>query len=117
MYAMPISQKATPETAPERVLRLALELPHTREELEREAVRIEDQLENLSCPLTQTGEELQDHLIYAMESLLEGIFALLDAQASVEFESACESVLRCHGLVQDLQECLAELEEAPLLVA
>ena len=66
------------ETAPERVLRLALDLPNNDPELEKEAERIELLLENLSQPLTETGAELQDQLAYAMESLLEGIFLLLE---------------------------------------
>ncbi len=105
------------ETAPERVLRLALDLPNNDPELEKEAERIERLLENLSEPLTETGAELQDQLAYAMESLLEGIFLLLEAQTSEDFDNACGAVLRCHGLVQDLQESLEELDQVSPLVA
>ena len=46
-----------------------------------------------------------------MESLLEGIFALLEAETKQDFDLACRSVLQCHGLVQELQETLHELHE------
>ena len=61
--------KALKETAPEKVLRLALSLPQTKDELEQEADRIETLLENLSQPSTSVGEELQCHLADAMEYL------------------------------------------------
>lgn len=105
------------ETAPEKVLRLALDLPRTQTELEQEAIRIEQLLDNLSQPLTETGDDLQNHLADAMEFLLQGIFGLLDAETRAEFDEACAAVLQCHQLVQELQEALEELEEETVLVA
>ena len=105
------------ETAPEKVLRLALELPETQDELEREAVRIERMLENLTPPITPVGEELQCRLGDAMEFLIEGIDILIEARAQDEFDAGCSSVLQCHALVQELQTQMAELEEDVLLIA
>ena len=112
-----LNHHQTQESAPEKVLRLALDLPHTQHDLELEAARIERLLDNLSQPLTQTGEELQDQLAYAMESLLEGIFALLEAETKNDFDAACGAVLHCHALVQDLQETLCAYEDEVHLVA
>lgn len=105
------------ETAPEKVLRLALNLPQSQGELEREAIRIENHLENLGQPMTALGEELQAQLASAMEYLLEGIFTLLDAESNDDLDKGCVAVLQCHALVQDLQETVAEWEQDALLVA
>lgn len=117
MFTHQNHQQTSQESAPEKVLRLALNLPHTQNDLELEAARIERLLDNLSQPMTQTGEELQDQLAYAMESLLEGIFALLEAETKDHFDGACGAVLQCHALVQDLQETLCAYEDEALLVA
>mgnify|MGYP000055888782 CR=1 FL=1 len=105
------------ETAPEKVLRLALNLPHSQPELEREAERIERLLENLSQPFTTEGEELQNQLADSMELLVDGIFGLIEAETEADFDLACQAVLQSHGLVQDLQERLAQADESMPLVA
>ena len=113
MFSLHSSQ----ETAPEKVLRLALELPATQPELEREAFRIEQLLDNLTSPITPVGEELQCALADAMELLLDGIYVLIQAEIQEDFDQGCAAVLQCHATVQDLQERLAEMEEEVVLVA
>lgn len=105
------------ESPVEKVLRLALELPATRPELEAEALRVEALLDGLQAPASPLGEELMVQLVDLLESQLDGIYGLLDGDDE-QFQASLTLLVECDARLQSLESQVEEWrDEVPPLVA
>ena len=108
-----------PVSPAERVLKLAENLPHTREALIREADRTEMLLENLPNPTTEVGMELTQALAEVFEAQIQGIDGLLafdetGDEALLE-QSLALLVESAHGLEEIEAAADSAREEMPLV--
>ena len=76
-------QEQPVESPAEKVLRLALELPASRPQLESEAARLEGLLDSLQAPVSEQGGQLMAQLVEVMEGQLDGIYGLLDGDEEI----------------------------------
>jgi len=91
------------ESPSEKVLRLALDLPANREQLESEALRVEKLLDGMKEPLTEEGAEIMDQLAEIFETQVHGIYGLLDAEYEEEFQEACHLLVCTDQMLIDLE--------------
>ncbi len=111
------SQEAlTVESPAEKVLRLALELPASRPQLEDEALRLEGLLANLAAPGSELGGQLMDCLFEVLEGQLDGIYGLLDGDDE-QFHASLTLLVECDRRLNQLEDQLEELREELPLVA
>lgn len=106
-----------PQSPSEKVLTLALNLPHTRNKLEQEAVRVEGLLDGIAGPRSDSGAELIDQLVEVLEHQLEGIYGLLDGENTDDFDWGCQVLVQSNEMLKDLEQRLEELSDTVPLVA
>ena len=105
------------ESPSEKVLRLALELPASAPELEREALRVEALLEQMEEPATEEGAELLEQLAEIFESQLEAIYGLLNAEVQEDYDWSCGLLVETQALLLDLEERVESAQDAQPLFA
>lgn len=113
---VPAEAVCAPESPAEKVLRLALELPASRPQLECEAARLERMLDNLSTPVSQTGSQLMAQLAQLLEGQLDGIYGILDGDEE-SLQHSLELLVECDRQLFELEQQLDGLREELPLVA
>lgn len=112
------SVEVTPAESPsEKVLRLAMDLPASAPELEREALRVERLLEQMEEPATEEGAELLDQLAEIFENQIDAIYGLLNAEVQDDFDWSCAMLVQTHSQLSDLEERLENTQETQPLFA
>ena len=105
------------ESPSEKVLRLAMELPASAPELEREALRVEALLESMEEPATEEGAAMLDQLAEIFESQIEAIYGLLNAEVQEDYDWSCEVLVQTHSLLSHLEEQVESAQETQPLFA
>ena len=117
MQEMSHQEEAPPVEGPaEKILRLAMEMPATRPQLEREASRVEGLLDNLQAPVSEMGGHLMAGLVEVLEGQLDGIYGLLDGGEEL-FEQSLALLVESDGRLRALENDMEELREQAPLVA
>jgi hypothetical protein len=106
-----------PESPSEKVLRLALELPASRPALEREAMRLENLLDQMEEPVTDFGAELLGQLADIFDNQIEAIYGLLEAEGQDDFDWSCAILLQTHSQLSQLEDRLESAQESQPLFA
>lgn len=104
----------------EKVLQWAQDLDLHREDLEREAARVERLLDSLTEPVTSAGNELMAQFVGVLEAQLDGICGLLDYDLTGDEEllqSSLQCLLSSDAELQSLEQRLSATREALPLVA
>ena len=119
LFALQPEAAAPAPNPAEKVLSWAQDLDANFPQLEREAQRVEQLLETLTEPVSDTGASLMKALVEVFEMQLDGIYGLLDFHQSGDDEllqQSLQSLLGSDARLQRLEWELAEVQEAvPLL--
>jgi hypothetical protein len=105
------------ESPSEKVLRLAMELPDSAPELEREALRVEALLENMEEAATDEGAGMLDQLAEIFENQIEAIYVLLNAEVQEDYDWSCGVLVQTHQLLSNLEAQVDDAQETQPLFA
>ena len=105
------------ESPSEKVLRLAMELPASAPELEREALRVESLLEQMEDPATEEGAQMLDQLAEIFENQIEAIYGLLNAEVQEDYDWSCAMLVQTHSQLSSLEEQVEATQETQPLFA
>ena len=119
LFALQPEEAAPSPNPAEKVLSWAQDLDANFPHLEREAQRVEQLLETLAEPVSETGAGLMRALVEVFEMQLDGIYGLLEFHQSGDDEvlqQSLQQLLSSDACLQRLEFDLAEVGEAvPLL--